>query len=795
MQNAQHTSLAEYIINKVWDFMKSSRANFLIGEMFTPTLAVLYAFHKGYAMRVNNRHLEFIPNEDNLYRDLVNLVPDDRHLHNSLCKFVEGLSFITRDEFNSVYVEVLRGLFDLVSYSSGRENGEFYTPSAITKLMAYIVNKENCHSVFDPFCGTASIVHELSKDGNYVHFAGQELNYKISIYARLNVEALYGHDGYIKNVNSLKRWEDFPYDAVVSCPPLSLKLSQAELYEAKNSTPNCPCGSYEEIILTRPFFYSHARMTVTHLSTGFCYRSRHDYSLRRDLVEKNFVDTIIALPANILYGTSVASIILICKRGRSKDEPVKFIHAENYILGESRTRTLDYERLIGMIEGDACDVTEVSLQEIRQYDYNLNPLLYHKLDLDLKDGQKIVRLEELLTLIEGERIPTSEVKNYISINNLSRDLIDIRLNNGKLSQLSEGRRITSYRTIKASDANYLLTYSSMTDKRYGINTEGKGLVYPIDIKVYRINDNLVTPEYLAYILINNKAISKGRMPLSGYMKLPVVIDSIANQNEIVDKIAQEHAATVRAEQEADAKRLGVKQNVSDLEHMLQTTYANIDKIIYRLENKKLDDNTLQTLVKGLKDNVDYLKRVIQYDNANISSEDFNLKEQDIEKFMRDYCNSWVNYSGNYFSLSLKADLGDNKKVVFDKALFKVMLDSILTNVERHGFDKRRSDDNHVEMSLSIEKYENKAYIVIRVANNGFPFKKGFTIKDYITRGRYSANTGRSGLGGYHVYSIIKGHGGFLNIDSNKIWSVIIELLLPINNVELDNVVEYENECI
>ena len=134
-------------------------------------------------------------------------------------------------------------------------------------------------------------------------------------------------------------------------------------------------------------------------------------------------------------------------------------------------------------------------------------------------------------------------------------------------------------------------------------------------------------------------------------------------------------------------------------------------------------------------------------------------------------------------------------VLFDAALLKVMLDSILTNVERHGFNKHKNEANQVEISLSLEKYEERPYVVMRVANNGAPFKSGFKIDDYITRGRYSASSGRSGLGGYHVYQRVKGHNGFLYLDSNKVWNVIVEVLLPIDNVETDNLVEYEHECI
>lgn len=73
--------------------------------------------------------------------------------------------------------------------------------------------------------------------------------------------------------------------------------------------------------------------------------------------------------------------------------------------------------------------------------------------------------------------------------------------------------------------------------------------------------------------------------------------------------------------------------------------------------------------------------------------------------------------------------------------------------------------------------------------------EGFTIQDYITKGRYDAESGRFGLGGYHVYQIVKGHKGYLYIDSNKIWNTIIDILLPVKKVNIDNLIPYEQKCI
>ena len=164
MQNTQQqTTSAEYVINMAWNFMNHARGQMSTSDMFPLMLAFLYSYHKGYYFHViDDRRFEFPQNDDNLLRDLVMCIPSNMDMHVRVHEFCQELTFIGRDEFNAVYPDVLKGLYDLMSSNGGRSGGEFYTPSEVTKLMAYFVKKEGCTSVFDPFCGTASIVHELA---------------------------------------------------------------------------------------------------------------------------------------------------------------------------------------------------------------------------------------------------------------------------------------------------------------------------------------------------------------------------------------------------------------------------------------------------------------------------------------------------------------------------------------------------------------------------------------------------------------------------------------------------------
>lgn len=799
MQNTQqNTSFSELVTNKVWAFMTQLRGTFPIEELFTHSLALLYALHKGYHINViNNHHLEFVLNDDKLYRDLIQFVPDDKLLHAAMCKFLNEISPIDCEEFNRIYVDVLRRLFDMVSCNAGKGTGEFFTPVAITKLMAYIIDKEECNEVFDPFCGTASLIHEMAQFGGLPLFTGQEINHKTSIYARVNAEAFYRHDECIKNVDSIHSWDDYTYDAVVSCPPLRVRLSSEDLAIAKRATPQCSCLCYEDIILTRPFLCNQARLTITHLDTGFCYRGGRDKELRSELVERGVVDSVIALPSGILYGTSIPTIILVCKKERRQDEPIKFIHAENYVIGDRRKRTFDYKRFIDMLESDARDVVKVPVDEVRQYDYNLNPALYYTSTTNLKVGQRLCRLGDLITLAHGVHIPSSAVQGAVSLRLLSRDFIEILLNNSKTESRIANRGNMPCRSFTDPSAKYLIASFIAGESRYGINTDGKGMVCTSNIRAFKINEDLVTPEYLVYALTHHKALSQGITPLTDCLMLPIVIDSPEVQKELVNKEVQRYNQKAEIEREADAKRLGVKQNISDLEHMLGSIQLRINKIITRLEKATPASANYPHLVKSMKDNVEYMNRVIKYNNARIDAESFNIIEGNIVEFISQYVDAWNNYGGEYFELTIENRLQDNVEMSFDKSFLTVMLDAILNNAIRHGFHKRKNytEHNAVQITLSVTEYKGKPYLLLSVANNGDPIPDGFTIDDYISRGRYAASTGRSGLGGHHVYQIAKGHGGFLYLDSNKVWSTIVDVLIPISSIGLTDIPSYDNECI
>ena len=785
------------VVKMILDFMNAERGVHSIIDMHLPVIYVLYGIHKNYNVTSNIFKFKFDCKDDKLHDDLYEcsrmIIPRDHFLH--LDKLYRELSIISRDFFEDNYISILCELNKEISSVAGRNKSDFYTPEELSALIAYYLDKEGCKSIFDPFCGTASIIHYLQSPKDELHFEGQDINPEVSLLARVNVEAHTGSDNGIKCTDSIKEWNNGHFDAVCSCPPFGLKIPEETLSENEFRLGRV---ILENIIFDRAYHLNSANIVVLLEPLGFSFREGSEKWLRRGLVESYFLDTIIALPSNLLFGTSIPCILMICKSGREQGQSVTFIDANDYITGDSKIkRQFDINSFIGEIESNDPKCTfNVSLDKIREFDYNLNPSLYIH-SFKYKDGQRVLPLNKLINLEEGIKTELFPSDKVVNSSLMSSNFIQVLLNANKSTLEKNLREKNKYRTFYPEGKKYILNITVGGENRFYLHDSNEPFICASGIKVFSVNEDIVLPKYLLSVLLSNPAVINSRMSLMQFQKYTFVIDCIQQQKALVDSRLIQYHARMQRLQESEARRLGVKQNVSDLEHMLGSTQQKLNNIIDRLSRITPENEKYPVIVKQLKDNMEYMNRIIHYNNASIEEESLNIQEHDFCDFIENYLSAWGNYGGNYFRIEILNNVIDNFIVCFDKALFTVMLDSVLNNAIRHGFHKRKdyTPENKVYFELDIEKYKDNPYLVIRIANNGDPISDDFTIDDYITKGRFTSDTGRSGLGGYHVYQIVKGHKGYLALDSNKVWNMIVVILIPVTNVETKNIVEYEHECI
>ena len=796
----QNNSISQKIVNIVLYHINYNRGAGTLMDLYLSVLYILYGIHKGYPV---------VYDEDDLFFDVDDtfdhLLTDIREYYGErfyYCKrrnLYNGLIEIDHDSFEQCYRDVLCELNHRLSVSIGKKDGDFLTPEALNSLISYYVNREGCEFVYDPFCGTASILYHLTNNYENLIFHGQDIFPFATLLARVNYEACYGYDSHIDCKDSVKDWSPNYYDAVVSCPPLGVKFSGAEkdsLYDEFHINVK----SLEDLFFLRALDRNNPMLMVCLTSLGFSYRDGEKY-IRKELVERNLLDTIVSLPSNLLYGTSIPCLLFVCKKYREKNDPIKFIHAEEFIVGNTKLdRTFDMRRFASVVESESseyCVCTNIG--EIRSFDYNLNPALYISRNFQLSEGQSVFSLDSLLSLEEGIRVEGVKGGNIIIPSKMKTNFIQILLNRNVVDKIARDQDGYRHRLYEPQRGKTLLLVSEIGGgRRYALYDDDSAPFYTApQVNVFSVNEEYVTPEYLLYLLTNHPSLTSSKMSILSFAKFPFVIDDKKHQMQMVDNLLKQHADKEKAEHEANERRLGVKRNISDLEHMLGSTQMKLNNIIDRLSRVSPNNEKYPEMIKQLKDNMEYMNRVIHYNNASIEEETLNIKEHDFWGYIDNYLSAWSNYGGNYFNFVIENYITSRFDISFDKDLFTVMLDSVLNNAIRHGFHKRKdyTSDNKVNFAFLLEKYKNEPYLVIRIANNGDPMSDDFTIEDYIARGRYTATTGRSGLGGYHVYQVVKGHKGYLALDSNKVWNVIVDILIPVNNVEYDNLSEYEHECI
>jgi len=244
--------------------------------------------------------------------------------------------------------------------------------------------------------------------------------------------------------------------------------------------------------------------------------------------------------------------------------------------------------------------------------------------------------------------------------------------------------------------------------------------------------------------------------------------------------------------EAEINRGTILSAVSDLQHMLGTPFSRqsgyIDMI--RMYDVMNDTEKYKSNVEGLINCVNIIQRIVQYYEGDFPSTIKNAKKEefpDIAELLGEYVKERESYGKHFFTTTIVAHGShcQDASIEINRELFFTSLDAIFGNAERHGFSKKFNPGNLIEVYTDLVNYQSTGMVLISIRNNGKPFADGITIDEYIDKGRFSKDSGHLGLGGYHVYSFAKANNGYLNIRKDEEWNVIIDILLPLKNQDIN----------
>lgn len=303
----------------------------------------------------------------------------------------------TIDAFGDAY----EFLMTMYASNAGKSGGEFFTPQEVGELLAKIVimDKKSVNKVYDPACGSGSLLLKfakiLGKDNVKDGFYGQEINITTYNLARIN---MFLHDINYNNfdialgdtlINPM-HWDDEPFDAIVSNPPYSIHWEGKKNPLLINDKRYAPAGVLAPESKADLAFTMHMLSWLSEKGTaaivefpGVLYRGGAEQKIRKYLIENNFVDTVIQLPADLFFGTTIATCIIVLKKSK-KDNSILFVDASNeFIRNDTKNKLSDknIENIIDLLrdrENIEYKSILVTNEEILKNDSNLSVNTYLK---------------------------------------------------------------------------------------------------------------------------------------------------------------------------------------------------------------------------------------------------------------------------------------------------------------------------------------------------------------------------------------------------------------------------------
>jgi type I restriction enzyme M protein len=278
---------------------------------------------------------------------------------------------------------------------AGKKAGEFYTPHEVSDMMARIAaigqEEKKLFSVFDPTMGSGSLMLNIRNYINHpdnVKYHGQELNTTTYNLAKMNL-ILHGvdkEDMRLRNGDTLnKDWptdEPYTFDSVLMNPPYSAKWSSDNTF-LDDSRFNrygklAPKSKADFAFLLHGFYHlkDSGAMAIV-LPHGVLFRGAAEGVIRKKLLDDGSIDTVIGMPANLFYGTSIPTTVIILKKNRTTRD-VLFIDASNEFEKGKNQNKLSIENIDKIVETfKKREYVEkyahvATYDEIKENDFNLN---------------------------------------------------------------------------------------------------------------------------------------------------------------------------------------------------------------------------------------------------------------------------------------------------------------------------------------------------------------------------------------------------------------------------------------
>ena len=341
-------------------------------------------------------------------------VAEKTRIISEILKKLNEIDFKLDDNENDILGDAYEYLIAQFASDAGKKAGEFYTPQEVSKVLAKIVTvgKTRVSSAYDPTCGSGSLLLRVNKEAHVTDIYGQELNQTTYNLARMNMilHEVHFNDFDIRQGDSLEdpQFGDNKFEAIVANPPFSAKWSSDKRFlddERFSAAGKLPPKSKADYAFVEHMIYyldDSGTMAIV-LPHGVLFRGAAEGKIREYLVgDKNYLDAVIGMPANLFYGTSIPTCVLVFKKCREEDQDVLFIDASKdfeKVKNQNKLRQQDIDKIINTyVNREEIEKYshKATIDEIKENDFNLNIPRY----VDTFEEEEPINLDEVVNELE-----------------------------------------------------------------------------------------------------------------------------------------------------------------------------------------------------------------------------------------------------------------------------------------------------------------------------------------------------------------------------------------------------------
>ena len=703
---------------------------------------------------------------------------------------------IPDDWYNEHFETKFEMIVERIISNEGRNVGGYIQPKELTQLMVKQLNyKEG--SIYNPFTGLASLPIALTGEKCYA----QEINPSIGMKAQLRLLAHGCSPDSIHLEDSLVDFKDADY--IVCNPPFSLNIRNSQ---------------QKDFGFGRSFFRSDAfalyagalsakKRFVVALPLGVLFRGGEDFTIRKELIAKGWVEKVIILPQRILQFTSKTLAILVIDKQKPHRDSVQLVDASScFNEGKRKVNIIDLDAINELIEGESRHSISVSIEQLFSNSCILLPTPYIDSEIISVPGQNIVELKQILTR-HRKRTTSDVVGKVLAHSDLpqSKFKVDFNAESMTTREVRVGAIIL--------DEELLVVDTATPIYRSGVFYPQKGVAYSLasSMLVFKYDKTKVLPQYLINELgreyVKEQLVASSysmfvKITYDEFLSIKINLPSIEKQREIVlndqrsyiNELGLELSALELKQHDDFLKAVGARK------HAIGQVMMNVISGMNLISNyvKKHDDihkqdvvgissgRTFEDVIASLKSNISRVSKMINVINKDIT---YGVSE---EVIVEDVIGEFVHEDmGDFYSI--QTSFNGKHICLMSKDSLLQLLSNIRANAILHGFTDSKKRDAKKIYVIRIEtdtiEQNGKPYLQLLIANNGTPLLDGFTQDKVFTWGNSTGNS--TGIGAWEVRSIVEHYYGTVTINSYKDdmttdFCVEYEILLPLSSKEDDD---------